>query len=45
VTTTGLLRAAASQLVDPSTAAPLLPLYLRRPDATPPTTVKAVSQA
>jgi tRNA threonylcarbamoyl adenosine modification protein YeaZ len=45
VTTAGLLRAAATQLVDPSTAAPLVPLYLRRPDATPPTTVKAVSQA
>jgi tRNA threonylcarbamoyl adenosine modification protein YeaZ len=45
VTTAGLLRAAGAQLVDPSTAAPLVPLYLRRPDATPPTTVKAVSQA
>jgi tRNA threonylcarbamoyl adenosine modification protein YeaZ len=45
VTTAGLLRAAATQLVDPSTAAPLVPLYLRRPDATPPTTVKAVSRA
>jgi tRNA threonylcarbamoyl adenosine modification protein YeaZ len=44
VTTAGLLRAAGPQLADPSTAAPLLPLYLRRPDATPPTTAKAVSQ-
>jgi tRNA threonylcarbamoyl adenosine modification protein YeaZ len=45
VTTAGLLRAAAPQLSDPSTAAPLRPLYLRRPDATPPTAIKAVSQA
>jgi tRNA threonylcarbamoyl adenosine modification protein YeaZ len=45
VTTAGLLRAAASQLVDPSSAGPLVPLYLRRPDATPPTAIKAVSQA
>jgi tRNA threonylcarbamoyl adenosine modification protein YeaZ len=45
VTTAGLLRAAAPQLADPSSAAPLLPLYLRRPDATPPTAIKAVSQA
>jgi len=45
VTTAGLLRAASSQLADPWSAAPLLPLYLRRPDATPPTAVKAVSQA
>lgn len=44
VTTAGLLRAAASQLVDPSSAGPLVPLYLRRPDATPPTAIKAVSQ-
>jgi tRNA threonylcarbamoyl adenosine modification protein YeaZ len=45
VTTAGLLRAASAQLADPSTAGPLLPLYLRRPDATPPTAIKAVSQA
>jgi tRNA threonylcarbamoyl adenosine modification protein YeaZ len=45
VTTAGLLRAAAEQLADPSSAAPLIPLYLRRPDATPPTAIKAVSQA
>lgn len=44
VTTAGLLRAAAPQLADPSSAAPLVPLYLRRPDATPPTSIKAVSQ-
>jgi tRNA threonylcarbamoyl adenosine modification protein YeaZ len=44
VTTTGLLRAAAPQLADPASAAPLVPLYLRRPDATPPTAIKAVSQ-
>ncbi len=45
VTTAGLLRAAAPQLADPSSAAPLIPLYLRRPDATPPAAIKAVSQA
>ena len=45
VTTAGLLRAAAPQLADPSSADPLVPLYLRRPDATPPTAIKAVSQA
>jgi tRNA threonylcarbamoyl adenosine modification protein YeaZ len=45
VATAGLLRAAAPQLADPSCAAPLVPLYLRRPDATPPTAIKAVSQA
>jgi tRNA threonylcarbamoyl adenosine modification protein YeaZ len=45
VTTAGLLRAAAPQLADPSTAGPLVPLYLRRPDATPPTAIKAVSQS
>jgi tRNA threonylcarbamoyl adenosine modification protein YeaZ len=45
VTTAGLLRAAAPQLADPSSAGPLVPLYLRRPDATPPTAIKAVSQA
>ena len=44
VTTAGLLRAAAPQLADPSSAGPLLPLYLRRPDAVPPTSVKAVTQ-
>ena len=45
VTTAGLLRAAAPQLADPSSTRPLVPLYLRRPDATPPTAIKAVSQA
>jgi tRNA threonylcarbamoyl adenosine modification protein YeaZ len=45
VSTAGLLRAAGPQLADPSTAAPLLPLYLRRPDATPPAAAKAVSQS
>jgi tRNA threonylcarbamoyl adenosine modification protein YeaZ len=45
VTTAGLLRAAAGQLADPSSAGPLVPLYLRRPDAVPPTTTKQVSQA
>lgn len=45
VTTAGLLRAAAPQLVAPSSAGPLLPLYLRRPDATPPTSLKRVSRA
>lgn len=44
VTTAGLLRAAAPQLADPSSAAPLVPLYLRRPDAVPPTAIKAVTQ-
>ena len=44
VTTAGLLRAAAAQLADPSSAGPLVPLYLRRPDAVPPTAIKAVSQ-
>jgi tRNA threonylcarbamoyl adenosine modification protein YeaZ len=44
VTTAGLLRAAAPQLADPSSASPLVPLYLRRPDATPPSSIKAVSQ-
>jgi tRNA A37 threonylcarbamoyladenosine modification protein TsaB len=44
VTTAGLVRAAAPQLADPSAAGPLLPLYLRRPDAVPPTAHKAVSQ-
>jgi tRNA threonylcarbamoyl adenosine modification protein YeaZ len=45
VTTAGLLRAAAAQLADPSSAGPLVPMYLRRPDATPPTAIKAVTQA
>jgi hypothetical protein len=44
VTTAGLLRTAAPQLADPTQAATLRPLYLRRPDATPPTAIKAVSQ-
>jgi tRNA threonylcarbamoyl adenosine modification protein YeaZ len=44
VTTAGLLRAAASQLADPASAGALVPLYLRRPDAVPPTAIKAVSQ-
>ena len=43
VTTAGLVRAAAPQLADPSSAAPLVPLYLRRPDATPPTSFKPVT--
>jgi tRNA threonylcarbamoyl adenosine modification protein YeaZ len=45
VTTAGLLRAAAPQLADPSSAGPLLPMYLRRPDATPPTVLKTVTQS
>jgi tRNA threonylcarbamoyl adenosine modification protein YeaZ len=45
VTAAGLVRAAAAQLADPSSAVPLIPLYLRRPDATPPTALKAVSRA
>ncbi|MFD2090236.1 tRNA (adenosine(37)-N6)-threonylcarbamoyltransferase complex dimerization subunit type 1 TsaB [Blastococcus deserti] len=45
VTTAGLLRAAGPQLADPSSAGPLVPLYLRRPDATPPTVIKAVSKS
>jgi tRNA threonylcarbamoyl adenosine modification protein YeaZ len=44
VTTAGLLRAAAPQLAEPSSAGPLVPLYLRRPDATPPSSIKTVSQ-
>jgi tRNA threonylcarbamoyl adenosine modification protein YeaZ len=44
VTTAGLLRAAAAQLADPASAGPLVPLYLRRPDAVPPAARKAVSQ-
>jgi tRNA threonylcarbamoyl adenosine modification protein YeaZ len=43
VTTAGLLRAAAGQLADPSSAGPLVPLYLRRPDAVPPTSFKPVT--
>ena len=45
VTTAGLIRAAAAQLADPSSAGPLVPMYLRRPDATPPTSIKAVTQS
>jgi tRNA threonylcarbamoyl adenosine modification protein YeaZ len=45
VTTAGLLRAAGAQLADPSSAGPLVPLYLRRPDATPPTSIKPVTRA
>jgi tRNA threonylcarbamoyl adenosine modification protein YeaZ len=44
VTTAGLLRAATPVLADPSSAGPLLPLYLRRPDATPPTSRKPATQ-
>jgi tRNA threonylcarbamoyladenosine biosynthesis protein TsaB len=49
VTTAGLLRAAAPQLADPAAQSlhprrALVPLYLRRPDATPPAAIKAVSQ-
>ena len=44
VTTAGLLRAAAPQLVDPAAARPLVPLYLRRPDAVPPAASKAVTR-
>ncbi|MBB3084876.1 tRNA (adenosine(37)-N6)-threonylcarbamoyltransferase complex dimerization subunit type 1 TsaB [Geodermatophilus sabuli] len=50
VTTAGLLRAAAAQLVDPSalsstTHPALVPLYLRRPDAVPPTSFKPATSA
>ena len=45
VTTAGLLRAAGPQLADPPSAGPLVPLYLRRPDATPPTAIKPVTRA
>ncbi|SNR99042.1 tRNA threonylcarbamoyl adenosine modification protein YeaZ [Geodermatophilus pulveris] len=45
VTTAGLLRAAAPQLADPSSAGPLVPLYLRRPDAVPPASFKPVTTA
>lgn len=44
VTTAGLLRAAGPRLADPSSAGPLLPLYLRRPDAVPPAAAKAVTR-
>jgi len=48
VTTGGLLRAAGRELADPSALSvptpALVPLYLRRPDATPPTSIKGVSQ-
>lgn len=49
VTTAGLLRAAAAHLLDPSslsstTRPSLTPMYLRRPDATPPAARKPVSQ-
>jgi tRNA A37 threonylcarbamoyladenosine modification protein TsaB len=44
VTTAGLLRAAAAQLAVPSSDGPLVPLYLRRPDAVPPTSIKAVTR-
>jgi tRNA A37 threonylcarbamoyladenosine modification protein TsaB len=43
VTTAGLLRAAGPQLADPSSAGPLTPLYLRRPDAVPAASSKAVT--
>jgi tRNA threonylcarbamoyl adenosine modification protein YeaZ len=44
VTTAALVRAAAAQLADPASAGPLVPLYLRRPDAVPPAARKAVSR-
>ncbi len=44
VTTAGLLRAAAPTMADPAAAGPLVPLYLRRPDAVPPSASKAVTQ-
>jgi tRNA threonylcarbamoyl adenosine modification protein YeaZ len=44
VTTAGLLRAAAPLLADPPRE-PLVPIYLRRPDATPPAARKAVTRA
>ena len=44
VRTAGLLRAAGPQLADPASAGPLVPLYLRRPDAVPPAARKAVSR-
>jgi tRNA threonylcarbamoyl adenosine modification protein YeaZ len=50
VTTAGLLGTAAPQLAAPAPSSasrpvPLVPLYLRRPDATPPTSIKPVSRA
>jgi tRNA threonylcarbamoyl adenosine modification protein YeaZ len=49
VTTAGLLRAAGPQLAVPQPAdaprEPLAPIYLRRPDATPPAARKAVTPA
>ncbi len=45
VTTAGLLRAAAHLLDDPAGAGPLVPLYLRRPDAVPPTSFTPVTTA
>jgi hypothetical protein len=39
-----LLRAASPALASPADAGPLTPLYLRRPDATPPAARKTVSQ-
>jgi tRNA threonylcarbamoyl adenosine modification protein YeaZ len=45
VTTAGLLRAAEPQLADPASAGPLVPLYLRRPDAVPPGAPKTVTRA
>jgi tRNA threonylcarbamoyl adenosine modification protein YeaZ len=44
VTTAGLLRAAAPLLADPPRG-PLVPIYLRRPDATPPGARKTVTPA
>ena len=44
VTTAGLLRAAGGLLAAPSSAGPLTPLYLRRPDAVPPAASKAVTR-
>ncbi len=44
VTTAGLVRAAAPRLADPSSGTPLVPLYLRRPDAVPPASTKPVSR-
>jgi len=43
VTTAGLVCAAGAQLADPASAGPLVPLYLRRPDAVPPSAAKAVT--
>ena len=44
VTTAGLVRAAAAQLAEPAAAGPLVPLYLRRPDAVPPAASKPVTR-